>query len=392
MAKKTGLAIVNRSFWPKNQVIGEALLRFAEHAAKTQSVCVITQSSDNLRQKMDEAARGNNVELRACRALTTSSSGLIKRSLEAVLFMLWTFISLVAAKPAKVYVATDPPVLVPFIVFVYCKLFRAEYYYHLQDIHPEAANIVVPLNRWLFGILRWVDNQTLRNATALITLTDAMSRFIKERSGTLAPIYLLDNPSFSVGVTEKSERKKDVVFCGNAGRLQRIPLLIEAMRSYLKNDGRLNFTFAGAGVYAPQIESLAKEFKQVTYLGFLPAQQASDIVSEHRWALLPIDDEVTHYAFPSKSSSYVLSGCNILAICGQQTSVANWISEHQVGISCEPEHDALVACFRTLEEMADTRYPARAELLERLDIDFFVSTLAAICGVECQARLSEQAA
>ncbi|WP_458735730.1 hypothetical protein [Zobellella taiwanensis] len=42
MAKKTGLAIVNRSFWPKNQVIGEALLRFAEHAAKTQSVCVIT--------------------------------------------------------------------------------------------------------------------------------------------------------------------------------------------------------------------------------------------------------------------------------------------------------------------------------------------------------------
>ena len=150
-SKKTDLAIVNRSFWPQSQVIGESLLQFAEQAAKKHSVCVITQADGDLSEKLAREGRGKGVQVRACKSYTTSASGLVKRMAEAIFFMLWTFISLVRANPANVYVSTNPPVVVPFIVSLYCRLFNANYVYHLQDIHPEAANIVVPLNGVMFG-------------------------------------------------------------------------------------------------------------------------------------------------------------------------------------------------------------------------------------------------
>lgn len=373
--KKTDLAIVNRGFWPRSQVIGEGLLQFAENVALDRTVCVITQAEGDLAGSLASAGRGKGVQIRACKAYTTSASGLVKRIAESVFFMTWTFISLVRAKPANVYVSTNPPVIVPFIVAVYCRIFGASYVYHLQDIHPEAANIVVPLNRLVFGFMRGIDNFTMRHAEAIITLSEDMRDHIRARSGTERPVYLLDNPSFDVDPGTPGERIKDIVFCGNAGRLQRIPLLITAIREYLNVGGRLRFTFAGAGLYAPDIQALADSSEQVDFLGFISAADAATQVSRHRWALLPIDDEVTRYAFPSKSSGYALSGAGVLAICGEETSVARWVQEQNVGIVCAPEHDALVKCFFALEQTDAEGFSASNGLRERLQIPYFAQQL-----------------
>lgn len=373
--KKTEVAIINRSFWPKSQVIGEALLQFAEEVAKTHTVCVITQQDEDLATLLAKKNRGKGVTIRACKAYTTSASGLIKRTLEAVFFMLWTLFSLIRVRPKKVYVSTNPPVLVPFIVAVYCRLFKASYVYHLQDIHPEAANIVVPLNKLVFKLLQSIDNYTLRHAKSIITLSNDMRDYILLRSNTSSPIYLLDNPSFDVQSITMDKRNKDIIFCGNAGRLQRIPLLVEAIRKYIQQGGKLNFSFAGGGLFVPEIKALADEYEQVNYLGFLPAQDVAEIVNQHRWALLPIDDEVTKYAFPSKSSGYVLSGSRVLAVCGAQTSVARWVKDLKVGVVCEPNHEALVECFTSLEKEEVMGYVLDAGVRERLQIHYFSKKL-----------------
>lgn len=376
--KKTDLAIVNRSFWPQSQVIGEGLLQFAEQAAQRQSVCVITQSEDDLAALLRKSGRGRGVQVRACKAYTTSASGVVKRIAEAVFFMFWTFYSLLRARPASVYVSTNPPVVVPFIVAVYCRLFNADYVYHLQDIHPEAANIVVPVNRMLFRLLAVIDNYTLRNANAVITLSENMAAHIRERSGTSSPVYLLDNPSFEVVPVPLQQRTGGIVFCGNAGRLQRIPLLMGAIREYLRMGGQLRFTFAGGGLYAPALTELANACERVDYLGVVPATEAAELVNQHRWALLPIDDEVTRYAFPSKSSGYALSGAGILAVCGSDTSVARWVEEHGAGKVCNPEHDSLVQCFFELEKQASERFEVSENLKARLQIPFFAEQLQRI--------------
>lgn len=373
--KKTDLAIVNRSFWPQSQVIGEGLLQFAEQAALNNSVCVITQAEDDLAGLLASEGRGRGVEVRACKSYTTSASGVIKRIAEALFFMLWTFISLVRSKPANVYVSTNPPVVVPFIVAVYCRLFGARYVYHLQDIHPEAANIVMPVNRVVFRLLQAVDNYTLRHANAIITLSEDMKSYIRQRSDTQSPIHLLDNPSFEVVPVALEQRSGDIVFCGNAGRLQRIPLLLAAIRDYSRQGGKLRFTFAGGGVYAPDVRALANDCEQVEYLGVISATEAAELVNQHRWALLPIDDEVTKYAFPSKSSGYALSGAGVLAICGEGTSVARWVAQQDVGLVCSADHDALVKCFFSIESLNGASFAVDDELRERLLIPHFAKKL-----------------
>nr|WP_270049537.1 glycosyltransferase [Thalassolituus pacificus] len=375
MAKKTDLAIVNRGFWPHDQVIGEGLLQFAEKASEQHRVCVITQTATDLSAQLATASRGTGLSIRACKAYTTSASGVLKRISEALFFMGFTFVSLIRSKPANVYVATNPPVVVPFIVALYCRLFGARYVYHLQDIHPEAAEIIIPLNRLLLRILKAVDNYTLRHAAAIVTLSEDMKVYIRQRSDTSSPILLLDNPSFSVTPVPAEERSKDIVYCGNAGRLQRIPLLMSAIRAYLQQGGKLRFTFAGGGVHAPDIQALANAYEQVDYLGVLPATEAAELVNEHRWALLPIDDEVTKYAFPSKSSGYALSGAGVLAVCGEQTSVARWVKQEQVGIVCQPDHDELVKCFFMLEEIDARDFALRDEVRKRLQISYFAQKL-----------------
>lgn len=375
MAKKTDLAIVNRSFWPEGQVIGEGLLQFAEKAAENHSVCVITQSACDIASLLAEAGRGAGLKIRACNTYTNSSSGILKRIAEALFFMFWTFFSLVRTKPANVYVSTNPPIVVPFIVAVYCRLFSARYVYHLQDIHPEAADIIVPLNTLLLRTLKALDNYTLRRAAAIVTLSEDMKAYIQQRSGTKSQVHLLDNPSFPVHPVSIEKRSKDIVYCGNAGRLQRIPLLISAITSYLQQGGKLKFTFAGGGVHATDIQALANAYEQVDYLGVLPATEAAELVNDHRWALLPIDDEVTKYAFPSKSSGYALSGAGVLAICGEKTSVARWVVQQRVGVICQPDHDAIVNCLFMMEKTDSTVFSLTDEIRERLQIPHFAQTL-----------------
>lgn len=373
--KRTDLAIVNRSFWPQDQVIGEGLMQFAERAAQHNSVCVITQADVNLSALFASSGRGERVQVHACKSYTTSASSVFKRIFEALYFMFWVFVSLLRSKPSNVYVSTNPPVAVPFIVALYCRLFGARYVYHLQDIHPEAANVVVPLNGLLFKLLQAVDNFTLRHADSIITLSEDMKSYIQERSRTERPIYLLDNPSFEVTHVPTGQRPNDIVFCGNAGRLQRIPLLMTAIRDYLQQGGKLRFTFAGGGVHSTDIKALASAYEQVDYLGVIPASDAAELVSQHRWALLPIEDEVTKYAFPSKSSGYALSGAGVLAVCGATTSVARWVNQLKVGLVCPAEHSALVRCFFSLEGREIDGFLMDEDVREKLKVPYFADQL-----------------
>ena len=68
----------------------------------------------------------------------------------SIFFAFWVIKELLRIRPDKIYVSTDPPVFVPFLIMLFCRLFGGSYVYHLQDIHPEAAGVVIPIHRWLF--------------------------------------------------------------------------------------------------------------------------------------------------------------------------------------------------------------------------------------------------
>lgn len=71
-------------------------------------------------------------------------------------------------------------------------------------------------------------------------------------------------------------------------------------------------------------------------MGYLPAEIAVEILSEHEWGLLPINSEILKFAFPSKSSAYAAAGCKILAICDRDSCLARWVNEGNKGVTSQP--------------------------------------------------------
>ena len=376
--RKEKLLIINRSFWPIYPVIGEALLRFAERQAEDCEVGVVLQDHASIRQKLTEHNRGQGVKFFPCKAWSISGSGIFRRIIDAVFFMCWVLMVLLWQRPTKVYVSTDPPVIVPFIVMLYSKLFGASYVYHLQDIHPEAANVVIPVNPLMYRFFRWLDSVTMRQASLLITITEEMAEEIKKRSSTQASVQILANPSVAFEGITVTDKQAGFTFCGNAGRLQRIPLLIDAISVYCEQGGKLPFVFAGGGVYSNRLEQLASRYSNVTYKGLISPTEAAQLNASYQWALLPIEDEVTRYAFPSKSSSYVYSGAFIVAVCGNQTSVAQWVTQHKLGEVVAPDADALVKFFFAVEnEQIDMSVfdTDRSQLKDSLSFEVFLTKL-----------------
>jgi len=347
--KRYDSAIINRGFWPQNQIIGEALLQLSEMISdKGMSVVVIAQGDNNSKEMARNLGRGSGTLFQLCKSRSNSSSTLLLRIFDAMIFMIWVSWSLLLTRPKKIYVATDPPILIPFIVFLYSKVFKASYTYHVQDIHPEAAHVAVKINPVLYSLLRIVDSLVLRHSTNIITITKVMKNEIITRSGAKCNIQLISNPTVETN-NFNEDKVKGFVFSGNAGRLQKIPLLLESIREYRDRGGTLPFLFIGAGLHSSKIQLLSKEYNDITYQGQVHAKMANELTAKYEWALLPIEDEVTKYAFPSKLSSYVFCGSNILAICSSWTSVAKWVVSHNYGINVSPYIDNIVKAYFKIE-------------------------------------------
>jgi len=376
--KRYDLAIINRSFWPKNQIIGESLLQLGESASnKGKDVVIITQHTGSLKKIAEKFGRGSDLLFRSCKSRSDSSTRLMFRIIDAVVFMLWVFWNLLVTRPKNIYVSTDPPLIVPFVVFIYSKISKASYVYHLQDIHPEAANIVVKLNPMLFSFLKKIDGLVIRHASSIITITQTMKDEIVTRSNTKSHIYLIDNPTASFDKSAQL-KIKGFIFSGNLGRLQRIPLLLKSIDKYKAKGGTLPFLFIGRGVYANEIQELSKKYTDIEYGGLVDAKKANELTSEYEWALLPIDDEVTKYAFPSKTSSYVSCDVNILSICSNHTSVAKWVLNNNYGVNSLPNVDDLVAVLFEIENgLVVNNEPADRDYFS---IERFVQNIERVVG------------
>jgi len=376
--KRYDLVIINRSFWPVYPVIGEALLRLAENISHLKKVAIVIQDHDNIRNHLKKNKRGLGIKFFSGKAFSNSSSSLIIRILDAIFFTFWIIYCILITRPKNIYISTDPPVIVPFIVAVLSKIMNIKYTYHLQDIHPEATNTIKKLNLNLLKFLKKIDNFSIRNANSLITLNEEMKEVIINRSNTKNKISIIQNPSIILNSIKDIKKKRGFSFTGNLGRPQLVNMLIEAINEYEKKGGVLKFVFAGGGIFSKEILKLSKINSLVTYHGIVSAIEADKIVSEYEWALLPIEDEITRYAFPSKISTYVCSGAKILSICSDNTSVAKWIKSKKVGITANPNVEEIIEFFFKIEKnIVDTSFvdSDRKELIKIFQMDTFVKKI-----------------
>ena len=373
---KADLAIVNRTFWPKSLTIGEGHFLLAKLASDEGFKTIVISEDHSKEVHIGLIEREFNFNLIKIKLFGDSSSSLVVRIIDTVLFSFWAFINLCLTRPKNVYVATDPPIAAPLMVYIYCKVFRAKYIYHYQDIHPEIANIVINLNPYFYKFLKGIDKLIQDSAYKLITINEEMKMYLQSRTQNSPEIRTIHNPATIEFDRNASSKTKGIVFCGNAGRLQRIPLLLKSISTYSKAGGSLPITFIGGGIYATEISKLASELNNVEYLGIIDANKCNSILSSFEWAILPIEDEITKYAFPSKTSAYSVAGSKIISICSNNTSVSNWVEKNKIGFNVEPIEEKIVdALFKIENNEVQINMPDKDKISSYFSPDYFAKEI-----------------
>ena len=373
------VVFINRSFWPHSPIVGASILKLAEKMSMKSSVAVVAQVSPDFKNQLEKHNRGKQVSFNCMKRATTSKSHMIWRVIESLVFMMFVFWKLLRLRPRLVYVGTDPPVVVPFMVSIYKYFLGGKIVYHVQDIHPEATSVIFKGNRLLYKLAKILDNFTLTSSDHIMTLSSSMATVLRERTNLTAPITVINNPGLQTEVVGQAQID-GFAFCGNAGRLQLIPLIVRAVDRYLSSGGTFKFTFAGSGIFIKSIQELSlKHPNKVTYLGVISGQSAAEVIDKHKWALLPINDEVTQFAFPSKASSYVHSRAKILAVCSADTAVAEWLSNNELGLSVSPKLDSIVDIFKEIENGYIPKFKsagsARKRLQKELNFPYFIDQI-----------------
>ncbi|MDB2637610.1 hypothetical protein N9Y91_01245 [Alphaproteobacteria bacterium] len=359
--------IVTRDFWPQTAAIGDTLLRLAKELSFCGETSVVTMSNQaisSLANKMDN--RLSRINFCVAKPLSTSKTNLLLRLFEIFYFMAFVLFYLLLKKPDKVYVSTNPPIFIPFVIALYCKLFNKKLYYHVQDIHPEATKIILKIPNFLFFLLKRLDTWTINNSEAIITLTEDMKGTIINR-GCKSKVLLVENPCRTVDV-DRGNFINGIIFSGNAGRLQEMEVLLTSIEQYLDCGGNLPFTFLGGGIHSRKILEMSKKYPNFKYLGYLNGDMALKITNEHKWGLVPIKGDALKYAYPSKIASYLSAGCNLLCVTDIDSNLALWVKNKKIGIVVEPEVSQLINAYKRIELDYEMVVPSKEGLFIKIDV------------------------
>lgn len=165
-------------------------------------------------------------------------------------------------------------------------------------------------------LLRKLNAQLFKMADGFILLSKHMDVRINKRK---VPSIILEGHVDSEHTPVKSEIRtefetgvKEIVYAGSIKKLYGIHNLVEGFIKAKIQDTRL--IIYGDGDYRQELESIAKEYTNIHYMGVRPNKEV--VECENKAALLvnprPIGPEYTRYSFPSKNMEYMVSGTPLL--------------------------------------------------------------------------------
>lgn len=375
--KRNRLLIINRTFWPENDVLGAALLKTAFKLCDNYKVYIQCISETDVACKVKEKFGLNDLGFLVQKGSSNSQKSILYRIIQNIVFSLKAIFSILSLKPKVIYISTDPPLMAPFFTIIIGRLCGAKIVYHLQDIHPEAAGLLFKINPALKSLLRKIESISVRLSSNVIVLSSKMKETVSLLTkGVEEKIITLNNCAPQAQIAK--EKKKGVIFCGNLGRFQKVEYILSEIDAYFKEGGIMPMTFIGGGIHTEIVSNASQDHKNLDFFGKLSFLESSKILSEYKWAILSIDTEVLKYAYPSKLSSYLIHGCNVIFVTDHQNDFSDLIAETKQGIACTAERGHLVEIFKSIEKDSLQYSPIQRKTLENFKENIFVDKLSNI--------------
>ena len=338
------ILLTHRYFWPDTAPYALMLRSIGAALAAAGHEVHIFASRPSYRagQTAPRRERLGVLEVRRCRVLPESRRNPVFRLLNVFIYCTALFFRVLRLRPDVVSASTFPPVVAAWSASLAARLVGAKFVYHMMDIHPEVSKYSGGrLGRGLvFRLLRWLDNQTLRRAAAIVVLSKDMENTLKTRGLGVLPIHIINNfllDDFDKSQAPPAEYRKEagkfrVIFAGNLGRFQNLDLLTEGVARAFAEHPELELFLLGDGAALPGLKARWKGHKQVKFAPFLPFSQARALIEEADLGLVSLSPDIYRVAYPSKLLTYLGLGVPVLALVEPESELAIDVESRMLGV------------------------------------------------------------
>ena len=327
--------LTHRYFVPDSSPYGMILRWIAkELAMEGHEVEVFTSlpSYGRDQSKTPRREQMGDVAVRRIWVLSEASRNPFLRVVNVLIYCISLFFYTLRTRADVVSAGSFPPVLAAWSSSLAARLSGARFIYHIQDIHPELSQFSGDrLGRGLpRRLLRWLDNQTLRRSDTIVTLSEDMAETLRTRGLGPLPIMVINNPALETDGKSSAPPPElvkpagtiRVIFAGNLGRFQNLPLLAEGVAQCFDAHPELELMFLGDGVALPELKARWGTHRQVRFAPFLPFAQARGLIAEADVGLVSLNPNIYKVAYPSKIATYQNLGLKILALVEPESQLA----------------------------------------------------------------------
>jgi glycosyltransferase involved in cell wall biosynthesis len=340
------ILLTHRFFWPDTapyatmlRAIGDALAE-AGHDVHVLSSMPSYRAESRTTEAPSRETLGK-LDVQRVWVLGNEKRNPLRRLANVALYCWALVIKIMRLRPEIVTASTFPPIIAAWSASLAARFVGAKFIYHMQDIHPEASTYSGGLlGRGLLArLLTTLDNQTLRRAETIVTLSEDMAETLRRRGLGLLPITLINNPPLEAegeAIAPPLELVKPagmtrVIFAGNLGRFQNLELLAEGVAQCFEAHPGLELMFLGDGVALPDLKARWGDHPQVRFAPFVPFAQAREIIRGADIGLMSLSPNIYRVAYPSKVSTYLDLGLRVLALVEPESQLAHQLEQRGAG-------------------------------------------------------------
>jgi len=375
------ILLSHRYFWPDTAPYAFLLRAIGEDMAEAGHDVHVFASKPSYRRNDDTKTPKQEMmgPLNVSRTWVFQEAGahVIVRALNVFLYCLGLFLKTLRLRPDVVTASSFPPVFAGYAAGLGARLVGSKFIYHMQDIHPEVSELSGgAMGRGIFAkIFRWLDNQTLRRASAIVVLSEDMKETLERRNIGELPIYVINNFALDSGAPlgpPPSEYAKPmgvrrVIFAGNIGRFQNLGVLTEGIAQCFANHPDLELFFLGDGKALADLKAQWEGNPQVRFAPFLPLDDAKPLIAEAEVGLVSLSTGIYKVAYPSKLLTYLGLGVPVLALTESESELAQSLTA--AGMAKVPATDAPEDIANALNTLLEDPTP-REDIKQWYDATF----------------------
>ena len=275
-----------------------------------------------------------------------------------MVFMLWAWTCRALVTPRSpnevVVIGTDPTLGV--LVAIPWRILRpkSRIIHWCHDVYPEApiAEGMLSNSSLLTRTIRWFLRRAYRRCDAIIDLGNCMRQLLAQygsqaQQATITPWSLVEPAEITVADPETRRElfgnaKLGLLYSGNLGRAHQFEDFVALARA-LKNDS-IQVCFAGRGPRLAELEQLVQPTDaNISFQGFAPEEVLEKRLGACDFHLVSLRPEWTGTVVPSKFFGALASGRGVIFSGSEDSAIAGWIREYQLGWVLTPHNVAEVA-------------------------------------------------